>query len=48
VEARAGIEPALKGFADLPLTAWVPRHFEETAGFTGSPLLWGEVNLDRL
>jgi hypothetical protein len=26
VEARAGIEPAIKGFADLPLTAWVPRH----------------------
>jgi hypothetical protein len=31
VEARAGIEPALKGFADLPLTAWVPRHSEVTA-----------------
>jgi hypothetical protein len=31
VEARAGIEPAIKGFADLSLTAWVPRHFEVTA-----------------
>jgi hypothetical protein len=48
VEARAGIEPALKGFADLPLTAWVPRHSEVTARFTGSPLLWCEVTLDRL
>jgi hypothetical protein len=28
LEARAGIEPAKKGFADLPLAAWVPRHFE--------------------
>ncbi len=25
VEARAGIEPAHKGFADLSLTTWVPR-----------------------
>jgi hypothetical protein len=25
-EARAGIEPAHKGFADLSLTTWVPRH----------------------
>src|ERR1039458_4781766 len=24
-EARAGIEPAHKGFADLSLTTWVPR-----------------------
>jgi hypothetical protein len=48
VEARAGIEPALKGFADLPLTAWVPRHSEVTARFTGSQLLWCEVTLDRL
>jgi hypothetical protein len=26
LEARAGIEPAHKGFADLSLTTWVPRH----------------------
>ncbi len=25
VEARVGIEPTHKGFADLSLTAWVPR-----------------------
>jgi hypothetical protein len=33
VEARAGIEPAIKGFADLPLTTWVPRRVEVTALF---------------
>ena len=25
VEARGGIEPPNKGFADLSLTTWVPR-----------------------
>ena len=33
LEARVGIEPTHKGFADLSLTAWVPRHLEHcTAG----------------
>lgn len=26
LEARVGIEPTRKGFADLSLTTWVPRH----------------------
>src|SRR5258708_29422312 len=26
LEARVGIEPTYKGFADLSLTTWVPRH----------------------
>ena len=29
LEARAGIEPAHKGFADLSLTTWVPRLGQE-------------------
>jgi hypothetical protein len=29
VEARVGIEPTHKGFADLSLTTWVPRLEQE-------------------
>ena len=38
LEARVGIEPTHKGFADLSLTAWVPRHLEHcTARLDGTP-----------
>jgi hypothetical protein len=30
VEARVGIEPTYKGFADLSLTTWVPRQFNNS------------------
>jgi hypothetical protein len=29
MEARVGIEPTHKGFADLSLTTWVPRPEQE-------------------
>src|SRR5208282_1198368 len=35
MEARVGIEPTYKGFADLSLTTWVPRrtlHSKSSAG----------------
>jgi hypothetical protein len=33
VEARVGIEPTHKGFADLSLTTWVPRPLLNTLAF---------------
>ena len=38
LEARVGIEPTHKGFADLSLTAWVPRL--ETAKYNESRKLF--------
>ena len=32
MEARVGIEPTHKGFADLSLTTWVPRPDSKVAG----------------
>src|SRR5271165_2768749 len=40
LEARAGIEPAHKGFADLSLTTWVPRpapNLQRSTGNTQAP-----------
>jgi hypothetical protein len=39
LEARAGIEPAHRGFADLGLTTWLPRpeRADEQAGVHRSP-----------
>ena len=34
LEARAGIEPANKGFADLCLTTWLPRLIRGRYSFT--------------
>jgi integrase len=34
LEARVGIEPTYKGFADLSLTTWVPRQFNNYCVFT--------------
>ena len=38
LEARVGIEPTHKGFADLSLTAWVPR--PETESIPKEPEIW--------
>jgi hypothetical protein len=35
VEARVGIEPTHKGFADLSLTTWVPRPERECPACAG-------------
>jgi hypothetical protein len=37
LEARAGIEPACKGFADLSLTTWVPRPIHDAFCFFATP-----------
>ena len=40
LEARVGIEPTHKGFADLSLTAWVPRHLEQLYRPAGQNPVW--------
>jgi hypothetical protein len=42
-EARAGLEPAHKGFADLSLTTWVPRHIIANLGLGISNLPIGPL-----
>jgi hypothetical protein len=51
VEARGGIEPPYKGFADLSLTTWVPRpafqgnpqpELGQSLNYTRRPILGGE------
>jgi hypothetical protein len=50
LEARVGIEPTHKGFADLSLTTWVPRLTQSTSAPDGSPTAEHEQtgkNLER-
>ena len=35
MEARVGIEPTYKGFADLSLTTWVPRRTVQITAWEG-------------
>ena len=43
VEARVGIEPTHKGFADLSLTTWVPR-LNGPAAFTQTRMMGKSVS----
>jgi hypothetical protein len=44
VEARDGVEPPKKGFADLPLAAWVPRHQEQTRVLLPAMIIYRKAN----
>jgi hypothetical protein len=50
LEARVGIEPTHKGFADLSLTTWVPRPLHKISSPSGMcPLrAAGDLRLPRL
>ena len=43
MEARAGIEPAHKGFADLSLTTWVPRPNASNVARLAGEIQWPVV-----
>ncbi len=40
LEARVGIEPTHKGFADLSLTTWVPRLSMSTVSNSARKIQW--------
>ena len=42
MEARVGIEPTHKGFADLSLTTWVPRLWGES-GIAGAERIGASI-----
>ena len=43
MEARAGIEPANRGFADPGLTTWLPRLLHWESGEDGKGWVWVQL-----